>query len=116
MTPVETAFSANGILAKVLDGYSPRQPQIDMALEVEQAIGNQTSLVAEAGTGTGKTFAYLIPALLSEKKVILGCIRRGLYITVLYKQTSSTVAGEFLGRLVLGEEDEDVKVFGATIF
>ena len=53
---------------------------------------------------------------LSEKKEVLGCLRRGLYITILYKQTSNTVAGEFLGRLVLGEEDGDVKIFGATIF
>tara|TARA_B100001123_G_scaffold370817_1_gene433515 strand:+ start:402 stop:752 length:351 start_codon:yes stop_codon:yes gene_type:complete len=45
-----------------------------------------------------------------------GCLRRGLYITVLYKQTSTKIPGEFLGRLVLGEEDGTVKVFGATIF
>jgi len=37
-------------------------------------------------------------------------------VTVLFKQTSNTVAGDFLGRLVLGIEDNDVKVFGATIF
>ncbi len=45
-----------------------------------------------------------------------GCLRRGLYITVLYKQKSTKISGEFLGRLVLGEEDGLVKVFGATIF
>jgi len=43
-------------------------------------------------------------------------LRRGIYITILYKQTSNTVPGEFLGRLVLGEEDGELKVFGATIF
>tara|TARA_Y100000590_G_C15698463_1_gene1005968 strand:+ start:729 stop:1079 length:351 start_codon:yes stop_codon:yes gene_type:complete len=53
---------------------------------------------------------------LSEKIEVLGCLRRNLYITVIYKQTSNTVKGEFLGRLVLGEEDGEVKVFGATIF
>ena len=53
---------------------------------------------------------------LSEKKVVLGCLRRNLHVTVLYKQTSNTVPGEFLGRLVLGIEDDEVKVFGATIY
>ena len=53
---------------------------------------------------------------LSDKKEVLGCLRRNLHITVLYKQTSKTVPGEFLGRLVLGVEDDEVKVFGATIY
>jgi len=53
---------------------------------------------------------------LSDKKEVFGCLRRDLYVTVLFKQTSNTVPGEFLGRLVLGVEDEEVKVFGATIF
>ena len=53
---------------------------------------------------------------LSEKQEFLGTIRRGQFITVLYKQTSTKIPGEFLGRLVLGEEDGMVKVFGATIF
>ena len=53
---------------------------------------------------------------LSDKKEILGCLRRILHVTVLYKQTSNTVPGEFLGRLVLGVEDNEVKVFGATIY
>ena len=53
---------------------------------------------------------------LSEKQEFLGCIRRAQFITVLYKQTSNTIPGEFLGRLVLGFEDGAVKVFGATIY
>ena len=53
---------------------------------------------------------------LSEKKMVLGCLRRNLHVTVLYKQTSKTVPGDFLGRLVLGVEDDEVKVFGATIY
>ena len=53
---------------------------------------------------------------LSDKKEVLGCLRRNLHVTVLYKQTSSTVSGDFLGRLVLGVEDDEVKVFGATIY
>ena len=53
---------------------------------------------------------------LSEKQEFLGCIRRDKFITVLYKQKSDTVAGEFLGRLVLGMEGDMIKVFGATIY
>ena len=53
---------------------------------------------------------------LAEGCKAIGCLRRGLYITVLYKQTSTKIPGDFLGRLVLGEEGDEVKVFGATIF
>ena len=53
---------------------------------------------------------------LSQKQEFLGCIRRAQFITVLYKQKSDTLPGEFLGRLVLGIEDGEVKVFGATIY
>ena len=53
---------------------------------------------------------------LSENHKALGCLRRGSYVTVLYKQTSTKISGEFIGRLVLGEENSTVKVFGATIF
>ena len=53
---------------------------------------------------------------LSEKQDFLGTIRGEQYITVLYKQSSNTQPGEFLGRLVLGTEDDLVKIFGATIY
>ena len=53
---------------------------------------------------------------LSDKIEVFGCLRRGQYITILYKQTSKTITGEFLGRLVLGIEGDEVKVFGATIY
>ena len=45
-----------------------------------------------------------------------GCLRRGEHITILIKQTNKEISGEFLGRLVLGVEDDVVKVFGATIY
>jgi len=53
---------------------------------------------------------------LSKQKVFLGCLKRNNFVTVLFKQKSDTVSGEFLGRLVLGIEDDKVKVFGATIY
>ena len=53
---------------------------------------------------------------LSEKKEFLGCLRRGNFITIIIKQKSDAISGDFLGRLVLGVEDEKIKIFGATIF
>ena len=65
----------------------------------------------------GKQWASnkLISSLKEGCKAI-GCLRRGLYVTVIYKQNSTEIPGDFLGRLVLGEEGDEVKVFGATIF
>lgn len=65
----------------------------------------------------GKQWANnkLLTSLTEEFKPF-GCLRRGENITVLIKQTSKEISGEFLGRLVLGLEDGDVKVFGATIY
>ena len=53
---------------------------------------------------------------LKENCKAIGCLRRGLYVTVIYKQNSTKISGDFIGRLDLGEKDGDVKVFGATIF
>ena len=53
---------------------------------------------------------------LSNQKDFLGCLRRKNFVSVIFKQKSDTVSGDFLGRLVLGVEDDKIKVFGATIF
>jgi len=53
---------------------------------------------------------------LSNKKEFLGCLKRDGYVTVIIKQKSDTIPGDFLGRLVLGTEGNLIKVFGATIF
>ncbi|EHU5173105.1 ATP-dependent DNA helicase [Vibrio parahaemolyticus] len=68
---IAKTFSSDGALGKAIPGFQARQPQIDMAEAVSSAIKEQSQLVVEAGTGTGKTFAYLVPALLSGKKVII---------------------------------------------
>jgi len=68
---VTAAFAAGGPLARLLPGYRERPQQLAMALAVAQAIDAQGRLVAEAGTGTGKTFSYLVPALLGGGKVIV---------------------------------------------
>ena len=53
---------------------------------------------------------------LNETYEPFGTLRRGEHVTVLIKQTNKKIAGEFLGRLVLGVEDKEIKVFGATIY
>ena len=53
---------------------------------------------------------------LSDKKEVLGCLRRNAHVTVIYRQTSNAIPGDFLGRLVLGIEGDEIKVFGATIY
>jgi ATP-dependent DNA helicase DinG len=64
-------FSAQGPLGGVVKDFRPRRFQVEMAQAVAEAIDGKSVLVAEAGTGTGKTFAYLVPALLSGGKVII---------------------------------------------
>lgn len=64
-------FSENGVLAQHISGYTPRASQIALAEGIASAIDSQQTFVAEAPTGVGKTFAYLVPALLSGKKVIV---------------------------------------------
>ncbi len=68
---ISEVFASNGPLARTIPGYRVRAQQIDMAQAVADVIERRGVLVAEAGTGTGKTFAYLVPALLSGGKVIL---------------------------------------------
>jgi ATP-dependent DNA helicase DinG len=71
LTDIEVFFGSDGDLAKVIPGYKPRAAQVEMAEAIADAIEANRHLIAEAGTGTGKTFAYLVPAILSGKKVII---------------------------------------------
>jgi ATP-dependent DNA helicase DinG len=71
VTATEQVFSAAGPLAQAIPGYKVRQQQIEMAQAVAEVIEARGVLIAEAGTGTGKTVAYLVPALLSGGKVIV---------------------------------------------
>ena len=75
---VDRALAADGPLADVLDDYAPRDEQLRMAHAVTAAIEGDESLVVEAGTGTGKTLAYLIPALLSGQRVVISTGTRTL--------------------------------------
>src|SRR5210317_112478 len=68
----------DGLPARTLDGFSHRSQQLEMAQAIAAAMAQGGSLIAEAGTGTGKTFAYLVPALLSHRKIIISTGTRNL--------------------------------------
>jgi ATP-dependent DNA helicase DinG len=69
--PLERIFAPGGALSDAVPGFKLRRQQLEMAEAIHAAIERQGVLVAEAGTGTGKTFAYLVPALLAGGKVIV---------------------------------------------
>ena len=71
MTDTKIFFSHEGPLSTIISGYQPRAAQLEMADAIADAIESKQNLIAEAGTGTGKTFAYLAPAILSGKKTII---------------------------------------------
>src|SRR5215472_12911307 len=71
MHDLEDLLGAEGPLAAHISGFAPRRQQQTLAVAVAQALEGYSTLVAEAGTGTGKTFAYLLPALLSGRRVLI---------------------------------------------
>ena len=91
-------FGAEGPLARSLPGYAPRPEQLAMAEHVAAALEERETLIVEAGTGTGKTFAYLVPALVSGKRVIVSTGTRALQ-DQLYHRDLPAICGA-LGRPV----------------
>jgi ATP-dependent DNA helicase DinG len=75
---VQQAFAASGSLAQADPGYTEREVQSRMALAVAEAIDTRGTLVAEAGTGVGKTFAYLVPTLLSGARALISTATKSL--------------------------------------
>lgn len=75
---VDWAFSQGGALCDSDAGFRVRPTQLVMARAVAQAIEDLDDLVVEAGTGVGKTFAYLVPALLSGRRVMISTATKGL--------------------------------------
>jgi ATP-dependent DNA helicase DinG len=72
------AFVPGGLLARAADSFLPRQGQTEMAAAVARTIAHGGALVVEAGTGVGKTFSYLVPALLSGERVLLSTATKTL--------------------------------------
>jgi len=78
MFDLEDIFASDGPLARALPDFKMRREQLSMAQGVSAALAARESLVVEAGTGTGKTFAYLVPALLSGARVLISTGTRTL--------------------------------------
>ncbi len=76
--PVREAFAPDGVLSRAADQFRPRAEQTEMALAVARTIEQGGALVVEAGTGVGKTFSYLVPALLSGERVLLSTATKTL--------------------------------------
>ncbi len=96
------AFSKKGALSKALTNFTPRASQTEMALAVERAIENEMQLIVEAGTGTGKTYAYLVPALLSGKKTIISTGSKNLQEQLFHRDLPLMMdALGFTGRVAL---------------
>ncbi|WP_392559999.1 ATP-dependent DNA helicase [Orbus mooreae] len=95
-------FAPDGLLAQAIKDFTPRQAQQKMAAKISDAIEKASPLVIEAGTGTGKTFAYLVPALRSEKKVIISTGSKNLQ-DQLYSKDLPIIkkALEFSGKIAL---------------
>lgn len=83
--PMDIFFAKNGPLSKVISGYKIRPSQVEMSRLVYDTILNQDSLVVEAGTGIGKTFAYLAPALMRGETVIISTATKNLQDQLYYK-------------------------------
>ena len=75
---VSVAFETNGPLSRAVKGFRVREGQKEFALEVCRAVNEKSVLVAEAGTGTGKTFAYLTPALLAHETCVISTAGKSL--------------------------------------
>src|SRR3954453_21516177 len=78
-------FSRQGALSKWHPKYEFRPGQLEMAEAVESALAEKKHLLVEAGTGTGKTLAYLIPAILSGKRVVISTGTKNLQEQLFYK-------------------------------
>ncbi|NCT81560.1 MAG: ATP-dependent DNA helicase [Comamonadaceae bacterium] len=75
---VLAAFDVDGPLARLDPGYKPREPQLQMTRAVARALSRRQALVVEAGTGVGKTFAYLVPALLAGSRALISTATKSL--------------------------------------
>lgn len=88
----QQVLSDQGRLSTAIPGFVARSPQLTLAVEIAEAIVNTTLLVAEAGTGTGKTFAYLVPSLLSGKKVLISTATKTLQDQLFQKDIPSLLS------------------------
>ncbi len=98
MQDLEEIFGPLGPLARAVPGFRPRGAQLQMAEAVARTLAERRWLVAEAGTGTGKTYAYLVPALLAGLRIIVSTGTRTLQDQLFHRDLP--MLGAALGRAV----------------
>ncbi len=82
---IEAILGPDGLLARSLDGYEFRPSQMDMARRIDEALIRKRPALVEAGTGTGKTFGYLVPLILSGKKAVISTGTKNLQEQIYFK-------------------------------
>lgn len=97
-------FAPGGVLSKSHPAYEFRRGQLQMAQAVEEALAEKRHLIAEAGTGTGKTLAYLLPVIRSGKRVIISTGTKNLQEQLYFKDIP------FLERALSPEGDRKLSV------
>ncbi|HST18925.1 MAG TPA: ATP-dependent DNA helicase [Gaiellaceae bacterium] len=98
---MDDVFGPGGSLARALPGYEPRREQAALAAAVERALACGEHLVAEAGTGVGKSLAYLVPALASGQRVVVATATKALQEQLL--RSDVPIAAAVIGRPVKAE-------------
>ena len=91
---MDAVFGAGGALADALPGYEPRAEQAELAQAVADALEAGEHLLAEAGTGTGKSLAYLVPALSSGRRVVVATATKALQEQLLTKDVPDRGCGD----------------------
>ena len=82
---VDAVFAEGGALAQAIPDFEPRPGQVEMARAVARAFEDGGVLLAEAGTGTGKTLAYLVPAIVSRERVLVSTGTKNLQEQIYFK-------------------------------
>ncbi|BFQ93408.1 ATP-dependent DNA helicase [Gallibacterium anatis] len=99
---LQQIFSTDGLLSKSIAKFQPRREQLEMATAVLNTIEKQSQLIVEAGTGTGKTFAYLIPALFNKEKTIISTGSKNLQDQLFQRDLPTIIkAMKFSGKIAL---------------
>ena len=88
MNRIREIFGPKGPIAQAMENYETRRPQVEMAIKVVEAIETERVLLAEAGTGTGKTLAYLVPVVLSDCKTVVSTGTKNLQEQIFFKDIS----------------------------
>src|SRR6478752_5562013 len=97
-------FAPGGLLSKAHPNYEFRRGQLQMAEAVERALAEKRHLIVEAGTGTGKTLAYLLPVIRSGKRVIISTGTKNLQEQLFFKDVP------FLEQLLFGQNPDKLRV------